>query len=42
MSGTCDDGQQSTAGAAIGLLSELLLPFVELRKACGFRIYHRA
>lgn len=30
---TCDDGQQPTAGAAIGSLAELLLPYVELKKA---------
>lgn len=33
VSATCDDGQQPTAGAAIGSLGELLLPFVELKKA---------
>ena len=30
---TCDDGQQPTAGAAIGSLAELLLPHVELKKS---------
>lgn len=29
----CEDGQQPTAGAAIGSLAQLLLPFVELRKS---------
>jgi len=32
VSAACDDGEQPTVGAAIGSLTELLLPHVELKK----------